>query len=119
MNFYEKSIKFLTGMGMFESHAKQVVDPLTSAPDFLVGFDRWLDSTDHYPEQLVNMVLNNLKPEALKWVDANLPLAFYRPMLLPNDELKSYLTEMNRHDLAKLLDDDDDGIINIEGKAIN
>ena len=70
--------------GMFESQAKEVID--LSIPklnelvdEYKISFDR---PQTEYPDTLYSILFLNIKPIALKWIDDNKPMAWYRDMFI-------------------------------------
>lgn len=84
MTTKEKLKKFLTDNGMFEEQADAVLEvaiPQIEAlvPDYSFTWER---PANEYPPVLYAVMLSIVKEEAVKWIDANLPMAWYRPMFI-------------------------------------
>lgn len=68
----------LVQCGMFESQAKQVIELAKKEPSLSDMQGRWEDSDSGYPPALIAVTWFAVKQVALKWIDANLPQAWYR-----------------------------------------
>ena len=82
MTVREKLESMLVANGMFESQAKEVMElaiPRLNelAGDYVITFD---SPSEDYPSMLYNVWYISVKPIALKWIDDNKPLAWYREM---------------------------------------
>ncbi len=82
MTTREKLKKMLVDKGMFEDQAEEVmemaipkIEELT--PGYRITWDR---PADEYPAPLYSIFWLTLKEVAIKWIDANVPKAWYRPM---------------------------------------
>tara|TARA_R110000850_G_scaffold32558_1_gene89718 strand:- start:682 stop:939 length:258 start_codon:yes stop_codon:yes gene_type:complete len=74
----------LTGMGMFESQAKQVMDlaiPKMNdiVDDYNIDFN---DPSDTYPEAIYSVLFMTVKITALEWIEENAPMAWFKPMFV-------------------------------------
>lgn len=103
MTFYEKMIDMLKQHGMFESHAKEALEPLVNNPEFAAStmIGRWNDSIDEYPPVILNVLWIDVRDGVLKWIEENLPEAFYKPMFYPKDKRDQWLRENNGEHLIK------------------
>jgi hypothetical protein len=63
---------------MFERQANEVIAQAKADP--AGGMIPWSSPLDGYPEMVTKMAWVVVKGNALKWIDANLPKAWYRPM---------------------------------------
>jgi len=79
-----KLISMLIANGMFESQAKEVMQIAlpklkkeTTLKDYSINFS---DSDGAYPPIIYNILFSLLKPIALKWIEENKPMAWYKPM---------------------------------------
>ena len=72
--------KRLVDKGMWPKEAKQVVDLVIEQVDQPL---RWDESVEGYPPQLIVVLCVIADKVALKWIDENCPLAFYRSMFVP------------------------------------
>lgn len=78
MTFEEKIKDLLVSHGMFESQAEKVIAE-AKTDDVLDSFkSRWNETLDAYPEVMLNVVWTGVKSVALKWIDSNIPQAWYR-----------------------------------------
>jgi len=41
---------------------------------------RWKDNIEDYPQELLVALWMNIRDSVLEWIDANKPLAWYRPL---------------------------------------
>lgn len=81
MTIQEQITKRLVDNGMFEDQANQVISLLKAdkiCQDTMQ--DRWGDNIEGYPPQFLAVMWVTTKRHALAWIDANLPLAWYRPL---------------------------------------
>ena len=72
--------KKLYEIGMFPEQTSEVLDNMEAKMPEMQG--RWQESFANYPEPMRLVLLLTAKSYALKWVDANLPLAWYKPLLM-------------------------------------
>lgn len=84
MTVKDKLKEMLTSRGMFDTQADNVlqeaipnIEALT--PDYKISWD---DSAAAYPAPLYAVMWLPLRDAALKWIDANLPQAWFRPMFV-------------------------------------
>ena len=82
MNIGQKLESRLVGMGMSDSQSKEVIS--LAKPDLEKTIDGYgitlsMDS-DSYPEGIYNAIMICVKPVALKWINANKPQAWFKPM---------------------------------------
>jgi len=66
--------------GLFEQQARKIVDlaiPKINelSDDYQI---EWDSDEDVYQEDMYNFLFSLIKPEALKWIDENVPKAWYR-----------------------------------------
>jgi len=81
MTVEKKFIIKLTAYGMFESHALEVMAAAKKDIKLLVDYSvTWDDSSSAYPEVIYNVLWPVIKSTARRWLEENLPLAWYRPM---------------------------------------
>ncbi len=80
MTLEEKFKKLLFESGMFESDAEAVMEAVKadSANKAMAG--RWSDMAEGYPKALYGLLWVEVKRAALKYIDANCPQAWFRPM---------------------------------------
>ena len=82
MNVKEKLKETLVSRGMFPEQADEVLKQAIPVldrldPNYVITWDA---KSDEYPDSVYKTWMVSLKREALKWIDKNLPLAWYRPM---------------------------------------
>jgi hypothetical protein len=82
MTIREMMKKELIDSGMLCDDAEKVLQIAASSDAMKSMADRWNDSTEGYPPHLLPSVCMNLKEIALKWIDDNCPLAWYRPLFV-------------------------------------
>ena len=80
----QKLLKLLEDRGMFPDQAEATLEqaiPVIESlvPDYCITWDR---PAYEYPEVMYSIWLVTLKAEALKWIDANIPQAWFRPMFI-------------------------------------
>lgn len=82
MTFEAKMRQLLTKNGMSDSQADEVIS-LAKADIALNDMaERWGDDESCYPDVMANIVWIGVKSVALKWVDKNKPLAWFRPVFV-------------------------------------
>ncbi len=79
MTIRQKLEDYLYQRGMFPNQAKAVVDALISNSDKSME-GRWDDEVEGYPPSLLAVLGMGLQHEALRWIDANCPQAWYRSL---------------------------------------
>lgn len=84
MTVREKLQNMLVNKGMFESQANEVMniaEPELNklVNDYKITFDR---PADEYPSEIYTILFMALRPIALKWIEENIPMAWYKPMFL-------------------------------------
>ena len=80
MTIRQKMKETLEDNGMFPEQAEEVIK-LSEQNETLASMKgRWDDSTEDYPPSIVTLTWITVKEDALKWIDANMPRAWYRPM---------------------------------------
>ena len=80
MTVREKIENMLVQNGMFESQAKEVMDLAIddlNKDNYKITFDR---PSNEYPDPFYIVIFLRIKPIALKWINENKPLAWYKPM---------------------------------------
>jgi len=68
----------LVQYGMFESQADQVIELAKKEQNLVDMQGRWDDNENDYPPALIAVTWFAVKQVALKWIDYNLPKAWYR-----------------------------------------
>lgn len=79
MNFREWAEEYLIERGVWPKDAPTIVTACIADKDSK-SMDRWHDSVDDYPVAMRAVIALHLNRAALAWIDANCPLAWYRPM---------------------------------------
>ena len=81
MTVLEKLEKMLQENGMFETQAKEVMKlaiiELNKSEDYKISFG---SPDKDYPDILYKLWFKDIKPVALKWINDNIPQAWYKPM---------------------------------------
>lgn len=89
MTVKEKLLKFtLIDNGMFPQQAEQVFQlalPRLELDNYQTSWNR---PSDEYPDAMYAVWTMILKPIALEWIDANQPLAWFRPIFTPDPEVE-------------------------------
>lgn len=80
MTFSESVLKFLDSNGMQAAQAEQVLEMLVNDRGQESMKGRWDGDVSEYPPVMEKLILLSVKHFAIEWIDANLPLAWYRPM---------------------------------------
>jgi hypothetical protein len=90
----QRCMGFLVGRGMFENQAKEVMDKFEEEFVKEDPYNKKLlrSSASDYPPVILTILFLRLKAEALVWIDANLSLAWFRPMF-DDEQLKSIQAE--------------------------
>jgi hypothetical protein len=79
VTFKETLIKHLTDNGMFPDQANAVFDQYSNdAGKPMAG--RWNKPTASEPNTVLAVLILSINDEAVRWIDENLPKAWYRPM---------------------------------------
>ena len=74
-------LKHMVINGMFADQATVVLSRYSTGDGW--GMDgRWDDAIDGYPETLLAVLLVGINAEAVKWIDENLPKAWFRSMFV-------------------------------------
>ena len=90
----EKLEHMLTERGMFDSQAKSVIDmAIPTLNNLVVGYVITYNSpSTDYTTTMYNIWFNSIRPIALKWIDDNVPQAWYRPMFVERTDSKTEAT---------------------------
>lgn len=80
----EKLIQMCVERGMFESQAAKVVDLAIVEIDAAISNHKttWDRPVDEYPPKLYGVMFTIVKKCAVKWIEKNLPQAYFKPMFL-------------------------------------
>lgn len=86
MTTKDKIISILVRNGMFENQAEQVFNLAKSeiesmTPEYQITWDR---PANEYGTSLYSVMMMVVNRIALKWIDSNIPSAWFRPMFDPN-----------------------------------
>jgi hypothetical protein len=89
MTVKNKLIAMLMANGMFGNQARQVMEiAKPELVNLVEGYSITLDSpSEEYPQVVYNVLYLAIRPIALKWIDDNFPLAWYRPMFIDAPKL--------------------------------
>ena len=82
MTVREKLESMLVANGMFENQAKEVIDlSIPKLNELADGYTITFESpSKQYPDMIYNLWFITIKPIALKWIDDNKPMAWFREM---------------------------------------
>lgn len=80
----QKLTRILMEKGMSGTQANEVIDlamPKMNnlVEDYSIDFS---DSSDAYPDVLYRVLFVTIKPIALKWIEDNIPMAWFKPMFI-------------------------------------
>ena len=78
MTIREWAEDYCTSSGMWPKQAKAVVDMVESEIGDAME-NRWHDQIEGYDKPLLVLLRDDINSAALRWIDANLPKAWYRP----------------------------------------
>jgi len=70
----------LIDYGLSDHDAAGVIEQAKTDPTLASMEGRWCDREDSYPFELKPVLWLNLCSVALKWIDANCPAAWFRPL---------------------------------------
>jgi hypothetical protein len=82
MTIQQRLIDFLTHRGMFEAQANAVW--VQFATEHSEDESRFREPWDSYDATMQSLWLIAIRQAGLKWIDANLPRAWFRPMFCPD-----------------------------------
>lgn len=72
----------LQARGLWDYQAREIMTTL-KADDIMKDMaQRWQDSPDGYPPALLVGVWMNAERHALRWIDENMPEAWFRPLFV-------------------------------------
>ncbi|MFZ1787194.1 MAG: hypothetical protein WAT92_02745 [Saprospiraceae bacterium] len=82
MTVKNKLSNMLVEYGMFDSQAEKVMEKAmpelnSLVEDYSISFNR---PSDEYPKPIYDVLFLAIKPIALKWIEENIPMAWYKPM---------------------------------------
>lgn len=84
MTFKESMTYTLVGMGMFDSHADQVIKEYMEDESAESMIGRWDHDMKDYPQNIQSVVWIGVKHFASEWIERNMPQAWYKPMFKPD-----------------------------------
>jgi hypothetical protein len=70
----------LVDNGLFPDDADRVISAMKADEANEAMANRWNDSPEGYPPQIMAIAWLSARHHALSWIDANLPLAWYRSL---------------------------------------
>jgi len=82
MTIRKKLESMLVRMGMFDSQAEKVIDLAIPELNDIVGnySINFEDDSDAYPDAIYSVLMLSVKPIALKWIEENHPMAWFKLM---------------------------------------
>lgn len=80
MIFTDKLKELLMENGLSSDDADKVMKLVVNDPVNKAMEGRWHEDVSGYPPAIINLMWMSTKPIALKWIDDNCPLAWFRPM---------------------------------------
>ena len=83
MTFREWAVEYCYKRGMFRNQATEVVESMIAGPSNGAMEHRWGDRIEDYPPLMQEVLAIELNSCAVRWMDANLPRAWYRGMFVP------------------------------------
>ena len=85
MTFESMMKDYLVSRGMLDSQADAVIANVKALNETAFMSSVWNKNPNNYSVVMTQSIIMVTKLEAIKWIDKNLPLAFYRPMFAEND----------------------------------
>lgn len=82
MTIEEKIREMLIERGLFENQAQAVIDMAKTDIQNKAMLERWSDDVDGYPQSMLNILWLFIEISTLKWIDENLPLAWFRSLFI-------------------------------------
>lgn len=77
--------------GMSITQAQAVIERMVSGEADSSMPTRWQEDTGDYPPMLYNLIWGICKTYALKYIDSECPMAWFRPCYLPEAEQREFL----------------------------
>ncbi len=74
----EKMEEMLYQNGLFEDQAKEIMDIAVESDSFESMKENWNKDASGYPPIIINICWVGVKGVALKWIDNNVPEAWFR-----------------------------------------
>lgn len=86
MTFEQKALEMLESNGMFPDQARAVLAMMKTDPANEVIKERWGHDIAGYGDIMINVLWANAKYNALRYIDENIPRAWFRPLFTPSPE---------------------------------
>ncbi len=82
MNVTQKFESILVRMGMFDTQAEQVMELAKPELDKTIKYYdiTWESDSTGYPDVIYRILMIEIKPIALEWIEDNTPHAWYKVM---------------------------------------
>lgn len=89
MTVKEKIIKMLTDRLLSDRQAESIMESAMPHVDHLIKDYKmtWNSPADQYPNLMYGTLWMVIKPIAYKWIDRNLPEAFFKSMFAENSDI--------------------------------
>ena len=94
MNFIDQLNYDLTQNGLSDSQANEIVTTFISDEKHTMR-TRWWEDTTNYPVGLYNVLWGACKNEALRYIDAHCPKAWFRAVFDPKDPIHAEFAKQN------------------------
>jgi len=86
MTFEDKLKEMLVECGLFEDQALAIMVIVKTDETNEPMLGRWGDDVEGYPQVILVLAWVAAKRAALKYIDANCPQAWFRPMFVPEGD---------------------------------
>ena len=80
MTIREWARRSCVARGMFEDQAKAVIDMAVADKCNAAMVGRWDEPTDAYPEAILAILVMSINRNAITYIEANYPKAWFKPM---------------------------------------
>ena len=80
MTIEDKIKEMLIEHGLFDNQAAEIIEAMKVDEINEPMEHRWTDKVDDYPPQMLTILWAGAKYQALEYIDANCPEAWFRPM---------------------------------------
>lgn len=80
LTFKEWAVKYCFDRGMFEKVAAAVIEQLMQDESSDSMANRWNDTIDGYPPQMLGVLTVAINRIAVKYIEKNCPMAWYKSM---------------------------------------
>jgi len=94
-SFINKLRTRLISNGLSDYQAGQILISFVEGESGNSMSSRLHDSAEDYPEGLFNVLWALCLPYALAYIDSNCPKAWFRPVFLPQEQLKTWMEMSN------------------------